>query len=148
MLFVCVYIYIHIYIRCSSCFVICLLYAVKHVRDLYDMGVNQTCTRIVASHLPEFTHHEPMKSDPPTPTRAPDNQFRQIQYRLLFNKKHQFTQFLGLGSGGSYSVGESCVLALSFYSLLTSPTELAILYYILNTYYTILYYTILYYTIL
>ena len=40
-----------------------------------------------------------MKSEPPTPTRAPDDQLRQMQYYLNVHYNHQFTTFLGLGSG-------------------------------------------------
>ena len=47
-----------------------------------------------------------MKSEPPTPTRAPDNQFRQMQHQLNLYHDQQFTQLLGLGSGGSDSIGD------------------------------------------
>ena len=41
-----------------------------------------------------------MKSEPPTPTGAPDNQFRNMEYQLnSLYSKHQFTKTLGLGSG-------------------------------------------------
>ena len=39
----------------------------------------------------------PMQSEPPTPTRAPDNQFRQIQYQLVYVRN---TTLLNLWSWG------------------------------------------------
>ena len=36
---------------------------------------------------------------PPTPNRAPDNQFRRMVRFTNLYQKHQFTRFLGVGSG-------------------------------------------------
>ena len=40
-----------------------------------------------------------MKSEPPTPTRATDNQFRQMQYQLNYIRNTSLLNVLGLGSG-------------------------------------------------
>ena len=40
-----------------------------------------------------------MKSDPPTPTRAPDNQFGKTNIYYIILERHQFAKLLGLGSG-------------------------------------------------
>ena len=39
-----------------------------------------------------------MKSEPPTPTRAPDNQLRQTQHQSDYIRQNRFTKFQGLGS--------------------------------------------------
>ena len=52
--------------------------------------------RSVSSQTPVW----PMKSEPPTPARAPDNQFRKMQALLHSIRSTSFARFLGLGSGG------------------------------------------------
>ena len=43
-----------------------------------------------------------MKSETPTPTRAPDSQFSTVQDLTIVYLKHQFTKFMRLGVGDSY----------------------------------------------
>ena len=40
-----------------------------------------------------------MKSEPPTPTRAPDNQSRKMQYQLNYVSNTSLLNFLGWGRG-------------------------------------------------
>ena len=48
----------------------------------------------------QHTRFDQKKPEPPTPARAPDNQFKQIIVILTeLYSKHQFTELPGLGSG-------------------------------------------------
>ena len=46
-----------------------------------------------------------MRSEPPTPTRAPDNQFRQMQHYLHYIRNTNLLNFW-VWVGGSYSIDE------------------------------------------
>ena len=48
-----------------------------------------------------------MKSEPPTPTRAPDNQFRNMNHINQILLEMALYQMFGVGVGGSYSIGET-----------------------------------------
>ena len=85
----------------------------KAVCNLYKILEIQTK---IANDYTLFPLHPPLRNvdfclSSPRPqrrgprTRAPDNRFRQMQDQLNSHQRHQFTQFLGLGSGGSYSIG-------------------------------------------
>ena len=48
-----------------------------------------------------------MKSETPTPTRAPDNQLRKMRYLLNSTRSADLVYSIsGVGVGGSYSIGE------------------------------------------
>ena len=49
-----------------------------------------------------------MKWEPPTQTRAPDNQFRQMQDYLTYTRNTSLLNACGWGPGGPYSIGEFC----------------------------------------
>ena len=48
----------------------------------------------------------PMKSEPPTPTRAPDDQFKKMSDSLDKLETRIYWMF-GVGVRGSYSIGEA-----------------------------------------
>ena len=47
-----------------------------------------------------------MKSEPPTPNRAPDSLFRKVQDELNHIRDTSFLNLLGFGVGCAYSIGE------------------------------------------
>ena len=53
---------------------------------------------LIISLTIDYTY-SPMASEPPTPTRAPDKQFRQMQYYLSYIRETSLLNFWGLGRG-------------------------------------------------
>ena len=47
-----------------------------------------------------------MKSEPPTPTRATDNQLIKMQDERKFIRETSLLYISGVGVGGSYSIGD------------------------------------------